>query len=140
MKSKLKKEKQKEIAEKETDLCCAAKKKSNQIILKKKGKRKKRLYGRNRKKNLLYLFHHCIVLGYNLAASLQSIRCQARSQNNSQDKTNERLWEGKVSTSKQQTSRAAIVSLKWQFFNSFSHSHHTFSAPPQNTTTTRHLL
>lgn len=56
VKSKLKKEKQKEIAEKETDLCCAAKKKSNQIILKKKGKRKKRLYGRNRKKKFTVPF------------------------------------------------------------------------------------
>ena len=40
------------------------------------------------RQDLLYLFHHCIVLVYNLASSLPSKLCQARSQNTSQDKTN----------------------------------------------------
>ena len=88
---------------------------------------------------LIYLFHCCIVLVYNLASSLPSIPCQARSQNNSLDKTNERLWKNKALTSKPQIARATVITLKCYFFFSFSKPH-TLLSTSQKTTKTRRLL
>ena len=72
------------------------------------------------RQDLLYLFHHCIVLVYNLASSLPSKLCQARSQNTSQDKTSQKVWGDKELTSKQQIARVATEPFSGQL----SHLHH----------------
>ena len=83
----------------------------------------------------LYLFHHCIVLGYSLDSSLPSILYQARSQNNSLDKTKQRLWKDKATDFTSHHFNTEVPFLRL-LLTTLAH----FLSTSQKTTKTRHLL